>query len=94
MIDNSLYDPKKQIWIILELYFESYEFSNFQGIFWFFYVFIWTYFEFKRIKNQILSRIDVADDVVHVKTASPRGARVCVHTCVRVCVCARTCAWM
>ena len=33
MIDNSIYDPKKQIWIILELYFESYEFSNFQGIF-------------------------------------------------------------
>ena len=29
MIDNLIYDPKKQIWINLELYFESYEFSNF-----------------------------------------------------------------
>ena len=29
MIDNLIYDPKKKIWINLELYFESYEFSNF-----------------------------------------------------------------
>ena len=29
MIDNLISDPKKQIWINLELYFESYEFSNF-----------------------------------------------------------------
>ena len=29
MIDNSIFDPKKQIWINLELHFESYEFSNF-----------------------------------------------------------------
>ena len=29
MIDNSISDPKKQIWINMELYFESYEFSNF-----------------------------------------------------------------
>ena len=29
MIDNFIYDPMKQIWINLELYFESYEFSNF-----------------------------------------------------------------
>ena len=26
---NSISDPTKQIWINLELYFESYEFSNF-----------------------------------------------------------------
>ena len=29
MIDNSISDPKKQIWINLELYFESYDFSKF-----------------------------------------------------------------
>ena len=29
MIDNLISDPTKQIWINLELYFESYEFSNF-----------------------------------------------------------------
>ena len=29
MIDNLIFDPKKQVWINLELYFESYESSNF-----------------------------------------------------------------
>ena len=29
MIDNSISDPTKQIWINLKLYFKSYEFSNF-----------------------------------------------------------------
>ena len=29
MIDDSIFYPKKQIWINFELYFESYEFSNF-----------------------------------------------------------------
>ena len=33
MIDNLIIDPMKQIWINLELYFESYEFSNFYGFF-------------------------------------------------------------
>ena len=33
MIDNLIYDPTKQIWINLELNFESYEFSNFKEIF-------------------------------------------------------------
>ena len=36
MVNNSISDPKKQIWINLELYFESYEFYNskeFFGIF-------------------------------------------------------------
>ena len=28
MIDNSIFDPTKQIWINLELYFESYEIST------------------------------------------------------------------
>ena len=30
MIDYSISDPKKQIWINLELYFESYDFYNFK----------------------------------------------------------------
>ena len=29
MIDYSIFDPRKQIWINLELYFESYDFYNF-----------------------------------------------------------------
>ena len=29
MIDNLISDQMKEIWINLELYFESYEFSNF-----------------------------------------------------------------
>ena len=29
MIDNWILDQMKEIWINLELYFESYEFSNF-----------------------------------------------------------------
>ena len=29
MRDNLIYDTMKQIWIDLELYFESYEFPNF-----------------------------------------------------------------
>ena len=29
MIDNYISDQMKEIWIHLELYFESYEFSNF-----------------------------------------------------------------
>ena len=39
MIDNLTYDPMKQVWINLELYFESYEFSNFYGLFKFFQIF-------------------------------------------------------
>ena len=30
MIDNLISNPMKQTWINLELYFESYEFSNFK----------------------------------------------------------------
>ena len=29
MIDNLIFDQMKEIWINMELYFESYEFSNF-----------------------------------------------------------------
>ena len=36
MIDTLIYDQMKEIWINLELYFESYEFSNFYGFFGFF----------------------------------------------------------
>ena len=42
MIDNSISDPMKQIWINLELYFERYEFSNFLE---FFKIFL-NFFEF------------------------------------------------
>ena len=34
MIDYSISDPKKQIWINLELHFESYDFYNFLEFFW------------------------------------------------------------
>ena len=40
MIDNSIYDQMKEIWINLELYFESYEFSNFYRFFRIFYDFL------------------------------------------------------
>ena len=53
MIDNLISDKMKEIWINLELYFESYEISNFKGFFGSFsdfYEFIWIYFEFKRMK--------------------------------------------
>ena len=33
MIDNLISNPMKEIWINLELYCESYEFSNFLGFF-------------------------------------------------------------
>ena len=36
MIDNLIFYPTKQIWINLELYIESNEFSNFQGFSQFF----------------------------------------------------------
>ena len=29
MVDNLIFDQMKEIWINLEFYFESYEFSNF-----------------------------------------------------------------
>ena len=40
MIDYSIYDPTKQIWTNLELYFESYDFLEFLGIFRNFFEFI------------------------------------------------------
>ena len=33
MINKSISDPKKEIWVNLELYFKSYEFSNFYEYF-------------------------------------------------------------
>ena len=38
MIDNLIFDQMKQIWINLELYFESYEFFNFKGFFRIFFL--------------------------------------------------------
>ena len=46
MIDYSILNPTEQIWLNLELYFKSYEFYNFLGIFWNFYEFILIYFRF------------------------------------------------
>ena len=40
MIDYSIYDPTKQIWINLELYFQSYDFSNFIEFFGIFLIYI------------------------------------------------------
>ena len=44
MIDNKISDQMKEIWINLELYFESHEFSNFMDFFW-------IYFWFLSVKN-------------------------------------------
>ena len=52
MIDNLISDQMKQIWINLELYFESYEFSNFSK-FSNFFEFLMNFSGFFRIKNQI-----------------------------------------
>ena len=46
MIDYSISNPTKQIWLNLELYFESYDFYNFKEFFGIFLEFIWIYFEF------------------------------------------------
>ena len=40
MIDYSILNPTKQIWINLELYFKSYEFYNFLEFFWIYLIFI------------------------------------------------------
>ena len=42
-IDNMLIRHDKTIWIILELYFESYEFSNFRDFLWIFSEFIFDF---------------------------------------------------
>ena len=47
MIDYSISDPTKQIWLNLQLYFESYDFSNFiefSGIFLILFKFIFDFF--------------------------------------------------
>ena len=56
MIDNLISDQMKEIWINLELYFESYDISNFSKFFLNFSEFFWISNEFLRIsgiKNQI-----------------------------------------
>ena len=40
MIDYSISDPKKQIWLNLELYFESYDFYNFIYFLEFFWIYL------------------------------------------------------
>ena len=56
MIDNKISNQMKEICINLELYFESYEFSNFEGFFQFFFNFSEFLINFSRffgIKNRI-----------------------------------------
>ena len=50
MIDNLLYDQMKEIWINLELYFENYEFSDFEGFFWIFSKFLMNFSGLFRLK--------------------------------------------
>ena len=49
MINNSIFDPMKQIWINLGLYFERYEFANFKGLFCIFFEFKIDLFNLKSI---------------------------------------------
>ena len=56
MIDNLISDQMKEICINLELYFESYEFSNFRNFSRFFLnfsKFLMNFYGFFGIKNQI-----------------------------------------
>ena len=48
MIDKSISDPTKEIWINLELYFENYKFSNFKK---FLEVFEFTQLYFQFLNN-------------------------------------------
>ena len=59
MIYNLISDPKKQIWINLELYFKRYEFYNFLGIFFKFFLnlkSIYLIFIFAKVMWQHLER--------------------------------------
>ena len=49
MIYYSISDPTKKIWLNLELYFESYDFSNFIEFSEIFMIFIYVYFLFLNI---------------------------------------------
>ena len=51
MIDNLISNQMKEIWINLKLYFESYEFSNFEGFFRIFSEFLMNFSGFFGIKN-------------------------------------------
>ena len=51
MIDNSISDQMKEIWIDLNLYFESYEFSKFQRFFWIFLNFFLSLNRLKQLKK-------------------------------------------
>ena len=64
MIDYAILNPKKQIWLNLELYFTSYDFSNFiefYGIFLNLFDFYFDFQIFKLIKKGakmgVLSRV-------------------------------------
>ena len=98
MIDYLIYDLNKQIWINLEFYFESYEFSNFHRFLKNFSEFILELFGFLKIKDIKKStfyctltwqltrqRSDVSS---HGDVYTRHVAHVCARVCTRVRVCA------
>ena len=73
MIDYSILNPKKQIWINLELYFESYEFYNFyefSGIFLNLFLIYFLFVAFKM--NEKLAKMGF---ISRVYTWMRRGTR-------------------
>ena len=70
----------KEIWINLELYFESYEFSNFRDFFWIFLnlflIFKVLKIIIKKAKGVILSRRSHVDATWH---ARPHGRATRTH---------------
>ena len=54
MIDNSILDQMKEIWINLELYFKIYEFSNFRDFSGFFWIYFWISKDFPKLKSIFL----------------------------------------
>ena len=80
MIDYSISDPTKQIWINLELYIESYDFYNLYEFFWNLYEFISIFKRFKLIKNK--AKIGAFIARTHVDAtwqARPRGRATRTH---------------
>ena len=71
----------KEIWINLELYFKSYEFSNFQGFFWIFselnLIFKWLKWFNKKQKGIDFFRGSHVDATWH---SGPRGSATRAHT--------------
>ena len=78
----------KEIWINLELYFKSYEFSNLKDFFWIFLIYFMIFLMLKiRFKNAKMVYIfardprgcDVALRATWQRHAGPRGAYAALH---------------